>query len=56
MATPVREVVAPLVEQAASGSLKVHVASVLPLAQAAEGLGALGAGGVKGKIVIDLEA
>ncbi len=56
MVQPTADIVGPLAEQAASGSLKVHVASVLPLAQAAEGLGALGAGGVKGKIVIDLEA
>jgi len=56
MAQPTAAVVGPLVEQAASGSIKVHVAQVLPLAQAAEGLGALGAGGVKGKVVIDLDA
>ena len=56
MAQPTADVVGPLAEQAASGSLKVHVASVLPFAQAAEGLGVLGAGGVKGKVVIDLDA
>jgi NADPH:quinone reductase-like Zn-dependent oxidoreductase len=56
MAQPTADVVGPLAERAAAGSLKVHVASVLPFAQAAEGLGALGAGGVKGKVVIDLDA
>ncbi len=54
MARPVREVVAPLAEQAASGSLKVTVADVVPLDQAAEGLGNIAAGKVGGKIVVNL--
>jgi NADPH:quinone reductase-like Zn-dependent oxidoreductase len=56
MAQPTADVVGPLAEQAASGSLKVHVASVLPLEQATDGLGALGAGSVKGKVVVNLDA
>jgi NADPH:quinone reductase-like Zn-dependent oxidoreductase len=56
MAGAVREVVAPLAEQAAAGTLKVSVASVVPLAQAAEALGAIAAGNANGKIVVDLTA
>jgi NADPH:quinone reductase-like Zn-dependent oxidoreductase len=56
MAGPVREVVAPLAEQAAAGTLKVHVSSVVPLEQAAEALGTIAAGKADGKIVVDLDA
>jgi len=52
MAMPVREAIAPLAEQAAKGTLKVHVATVLPLDQAAEGLAAIAAGTAHGKIVL----
>ena len=55
MAMPTREVLAPLAEQAASGALQVPVAGVLPLAQAAEGLGRLATGGAGGKLVVTLE-
>ena len=54
MATAVREVVAPLAEQAAAGKLKVTVDSVVPLEQAAEALGTIAAGKANGKIVVDL--
>jgi len=54
MAAPTREVLAPLAEQAASGDLKIAVAAVLPLEQAAEGLGTLATGGAGGKIVVTI--
>jgi NADPH:quinone reductase-like Zn-dependent oxidoreductase len=56
MAAAVRDVVGPLAEQAASGSLQVTVASVVPLEQAAEALGTIAAGSANGKIVVDLDA
>jgi NADPH:quinone reductase-like Zn-dependent oxidoreductase len=56
MAAAVREVVAPLAEQAAGGNLKVSVGSVVPLEQAAEALGTIAAGNANGKIVVDLGA
>jgi NADPH:quinone reductase-like Zn-dependent oxidoreductase len=56
MAGPVREVLAPLVEQAADGSLKVQVQEVLRLEQAAEGLATLAAGQAHGKIVVSFDA
>ena len=56
MAQPTADVLAPLAEQAANGTLKVHIADVLPFDQAAQGLSTLAAGGVKGKLVIDLQA
>jgi NADPH:quinone reductase-like Zn-dependent oxidoreductase len=52
MAAPVREVVAPLAEQAAAGDLEVAVVSVLPIEQATDGLGTLAAGKATGKIVV----
>ena len=55
MAAATKDVVAPLAEQAAAGTLKVGVSSVVPLDQAAEGLGRLAAGGVGGKIVVTLD-
>ena len=56
MATAVREIVAPLADQAAAGTLKVHVASVLPFEQATDGLGALASGNANGKVVVNLDA
>jgi NADPH:quinone reductase-like Zn-dependent oxidoreductase len=55
MAAATREVVAPLAEQAAAGDLKVVVSSVLPLDQAAEGLGRLAVGGAGGKVVVTVQ-
>jgi NADPH:quinone reductase-like Zn-dependent oxidoreductase len=55
MATPTREVLAPLAQQAAAGDLKVTVADVLPLEQATEGLGRLATGGAGGKLVVTVE-
>jgi NADPH2:quinone reductase len=52
MAGPVREVIAPLAEQAAAGTLKVDVTTVLPLEQAAEGLATIASGRARGKIVV----
>ena len=54
MARPLREVVAPLVEQAAAGTLKVSVAEVLPIDQASDGLARLGAGKANGKLVVKI--
>ena len=56
MATPVREVVGPLVEQAAAGTLTVSVAGVVPFDQAAAGLATLAAGKANGKLVVSVEA
>ncbi|GEM48676.1 NADP-dependent oxidoreductase [Deinococcus cellulosilyticus] len=55
MAMPLREVLAPLAEQAASGKLKVAVSEVLSLERAAEGLGRLATGGAGGKLVVTLQ-
>ncbi|MEQ4723879.1 zinc-binding dehydrogenase [Nonomuraea sp. B19D2] len=54
MAGPVREVTAPLADQAAAGTLKVDVTTVLPLDQAADGLATIAAGRARGKIVIKI--
>ena len=56
MARPLREVVGPLVDQAADGTLKVSVAEVLPFDQAADGLARLAAGKANGKLVVDVDA
>ena len=56
MAAATRDVVAPLAEQAANGTLKVSVSSVVPLDQAAEALGTIAAGNANGKVVVDLDA
>ena len=56
MARPLTDVVGPLAEQAANGTLKISVSSVVPLDQAADALGALAAGEANGKIVVSLEA
>ncbi|HEX2575059.1 MAG TPA: zinc-binding dehydrogenase, partial [Aquihabitans sp.] len=55
MATPVREVVAPLVDQVVAGDLVVSVSTVIPFDQAPAGLATLGAGKANGKVVIELE-
>ncbi|PYE47931.1 NADP-dependent oxidoreductase [Deinococcus yavapaiensis] len=55
MSRPTRDVLAPLAEQAAAGTLKVVVSDVLPLDRAAEGLGRLATGGASGKLVVTLE-
>ena len=54
MASPTADVLAPLAEQAAAGTLQVPVADVLTLDQAAEGLGRLATGGAGGKLVVTL--
>ncbi|MEU6379126.1 NADP-dependent oxidoreductase [Streptomyces sp. NPDC046909] len=51
-AHPVRETTEPLAGLAAAGLLAVDVHTVLPLEQAAEGLGVLAAGKARGKIVV----
>jgi NADPH:quinone reductase-like Zn-dependent oxidoreductase len=55
MAGPVREVVAPLAEQAAAGTLRIHVETRLPLERATEGLATIAEGRAHGKIVVSLE-
>ncbi len=52
---PVREVLTPLAEQAAAGTLKVSVAGVLTLDEAADGLAGIAAGNAGGKLVVKLE-
>jgi NADPH:quinone reductase-like Zn-dependent oxidoreductase len=54
MAGPVREVIAGLVEQAAAGTLKVDVTTVLPLERAGDGLATIASGRARGKIVVEL--
>jgi NADPH:quinone reductase-like Zn-dependent oxidoreductase len=54
MGYPVRELLAPLAEQAAASNLKIQVSNVLPLERAAEGLAAIAAGNAHGKIVITI--
>jgi NADPH:quinone reductase-like Zn-dependent oxidoreductase len=51
---PVRQVLAPLAEQAAAGRLKVHVATMVPLDRAADGLAVIAAGQAHGKIVVTI--
>jgi NADPH2:quinone reductase len=55
MAAPIREVVAPLAEEAAAGTLKVDVHTVVPLERATEGLTTLATGQARGKIVVTIE-
>ncbi|MFC4114371.1 NADP-dependent oxidoreductase [Nonomuraea zeae] len=52
MAAPVREIVGPLAAQAAAGTLKIDVTTVLPLDRAAEGLATIAAGAARGKIAV----
>jgi NADPH:quinone reductase-like Zn-dependent oxidoreductase len=54
MAGPVREVIVPLAEQAAAGTLKVDVTTVLPLDHAADGLATIASGKARGKIVVTI--
>ncbi|WP_411152562.1 NADP-dependent oxidoreductase [Streptomyces sp. A30] len=54
MAAPIREVVAPLAEQAAAGTLTIDVTTVLPLESAAEGLATIASGTARGKIVVTI--
>jgi len=56
MANPVREVLKELAEQAAAGSLRIHVAQTLPLDQALDGLATLARGAAHGKIVVTVTA
>jgi NADPH:quinone reductase-like Zn-dependent oxidoreductase len=55
MGRPVREITAPLAEQAAEGALTVDVTSVVPLDRATEGLATIAAGHARGKIVVTIE-
>jgi NADPH:quinone reductase-like Zn-dependent oxidoreductase len=55
MAGPVREVVGPLLEQAADGALRVDVTTVLPLDRALDGLATIAAGQARGKIVVTID-
>lgn len=55
MAGPVREVIAPLADQAAAGTLQVGVSTVLPLDQAIEGLTILANGQSHGKIIVTID-
>jgi NADPH:quinone reductase-like Zn-dependent oxidoreductase len=55
MAGPVKEVLAPLAEQAADGTLTVQIQAVLPLEQAGDGLDTLASGQAHGKIVVTLD-
>jgi NADPH2:quinone reductase len=55
MATPIREVIAPLAQQVADGTLTVDVTTTLPLGQATEGLNTLASGTARGKIVITFD-
>jgi NADPH:quinone reductase-like Zn-dependent oxidoreductase len=52
MAGAVREVIAPLADQAAAGALTVDVTAVLPLEQATDGLATIANGQARGKIVV----
>jgi NADPH:quinone reductase-like Zn-dependent oxidoreductase len=52
MAGPVREVIAPLADQAAAGALTVDVSAVLPLDRATDGLATIASGQARGKIVV----
>jgi len=51
---PVRELLAPLAEQAAAGTLKIGISDVLPLERAADGLAAIATGNAHGKIVVTI--
>src|SRR6266568_1799455 len=54
MAMPTREVIAALAGQVADGTLKVDVETILPLANAADGLATLASGAARGKIVVQV--
>ncbi len=55
MASPVKEVIAPLAEQAAHGTLQVQIQAVLPLERATDGLDTLAGGQGRGKIVVTID-
>ena len=55
MASPVREVVGRLADQAADGTLQILVASELPLERATEGLATIAEGRAHGKIVVTVD-
>ena len=52
MAGAVREVIAPLADQAAAGALTVDITAVLPLERATDGLATIASGQARGKIVV----
>jgi NADPH:quinone reductase-like Zn-dependent oxidoreductase len=52
LAGAVREVIAPLADQAAAGTLTVDVTTVLPLERATDGLATIASGQARGKIVV----
>src|SRR6266567_4143651 len=54
MAMPTRDVIAALAGQVADGTLKVDVETILPLANAADGLATLASGEARGKIVVQV--
>lgn len=54
MAAPLTEIITELAEQAAAGTLKVDVTTVLPLDQATDGLATLYSGTARGKIVVEI--
>jgi len=54
MAMPTREVISALAGQVADGTLKVDVETILPLANAADGLATLASGQARGKIVVQV--
>jgi NADPH:quinone reductase-like Zn-dependent oxidoreductase len=54
MAGPVREVIAPLAEQAATGALTADIAAVLPFEQAGDGLATIASGQARGKLVVKI--
>ncbi|WP_416967612.1 NADP-dependent oxidoreductase [Streptomyces sp. 4F14] len=54
-ARPLREIVEPLAEQVADGTLTADVYAVLPLDRATEGLAVLAAGKARGKIVVTFD-
>ncbi|WP_030598521.1 NADP-dependent oxidoreductase [Streptomyces fulvoviolaceus] len=55
MAAPTREVIAPLAQLVADGTLTVDVTTTLPLARAAEGLATLASGAARAKIVVTFD-
>jgi NADPH:quinone reductase-like Zn-dependent oxidoreductase len=54
MAMPTRDVISALAGQVLDGTLKVDVETVLPLANAADGLATLASGQARGKIVVQV--
>ena len=54
-AMPVRELLAPLAEQAAAGILRIDVRQVLPFEQALDGLATIASGAARGKLVVTLQ-